>query len=1278
MKNTTRSRSRLGNLYIIGAIVGGLALPLSLSGQSQSTYDFEHLAPGPLDGRDSWSASTSTRPGRIYSTAPSGEYKGGNAIGVDGVAGTYIGGRAGLPDFKNATSITAEVYIGPHNGRDVRIFPITNAPYQNPHAGILFGTTGGNNFNIRHSAWGGEVVASEIWARVDTWYRLTLSWSEPDGGGNRDVVLSGYDLTNSAVVGNNGVILETTVSAAFFGPDPSTYVGFGVRADGDGAGTALIGSVTTTGRGTMPMAAEFGTVRLVNFLDQMTSAPFTMEPVSTGGALYMDTGDTVTALPAELSGMLGLKTANDFTGQAHIFDGEKDFVRLDNTREEFQHFLQGKGKASFRVKYDEILARGYGPDRSFFLSANGNIQANHVDFNVGVSQIGNWWVSLSTGAGGQNYAVLEMDITPAPEVGVWYDVVVDLDAGTFTVNGDVLRTFTPANTIAPGADPVPWQNNFHFGFTPNEGRHFKGEMTEVKFQDGAGNVTGHWRLDQAEDFVVSDLSGNGHHGTVSGRARPLEDLAPYIGFVVDRPTTVYVAYDENATVPAWLQNRFALSGMQVQTTAGAFNLWERTLEAREHVSLLFDNGAWQPGDNNYWVILGEDPAAITGSVDSAFFRTGADSSWRLNSHHWTLTADAGSALHTAAMISSIDNFDPAQGFEMATKIRVPRLQKAGDNAFGFILLGDPNDSSTGIRAEWLPREADGSSRLQLVDAASGTVLDEAIWTGLTPAAIDNDVGPADRTGEVLFEEGSRYFTGDGPLLAEGFEDGASGWTSGSYNTTANQWEFGAPTSGPGSAFRGDNVAATRLGGRYDSESASWLRSPVVDLTEVPDATLRFHEYSDVDTDVIDGEVFHYAKVSVLDAGTMNPIQEIARYSEDITEWRERELDLSAFAGQRIILEFGFFNDDFMEFAGDGWYIDDVQVTQGVQRNIVSMPEKLALDGTLYGLATDNAGIHDATESYLQFTVSDRAAAGNDGVTVFVAWDARASGLEPDWLRNTFRQTDHFVGVSGGAGHHRLWAREYAAGDEVTLGGASATGAGPFVADTSNYFVLFGDARPGLESIYTLTTTGIRENGEWSISFSLDDGAGNLQTVSTTTQGSLEGNSLGLFARHPDATGGAVVDAPIWEIFNLSIEIPDGPASAGFDAWRAAHFEGQLDDPEISGPNATPAGDGVKNLMKYALNLNPWIPASSADLPWLDPEGENILVLIYWERTDIDDIDYVPEVSTNLVDWHSGEPHVVKVMGPVDEGANIQEVEATGSISAEAGRGFMRLKVLQKK
>ncbi len=760
---------------------------------------------------------------------------------------------------------------------------------------------------------------------------------------------------------------------------------------------------------------------------------------------------------------------------------------------------------------------------------------------------------------------------------------------------------------------------------------------------------------------------------------PAEDLAPYLGFVVDRPATAYIAFDADATVPAWLSSHYSLSPMTVETTGGVFNLWERDLEAREQVRLLFDREAWEPGDNNAWVILSEGPDAITEPSNDQFLRSAISfDDWIQGPYNWTLTTDSDSALHTAEMIASIDNFNPDQGFALEMEIRVPRLQDAGDNAVGAVLLGDLQES---IRAEWLPRAAGGGSTLRLVDTSDGTVLESQPWTGLIPQAIDNNVGLANQGDETVFSVGTSPFSlSEMALFSEDFDGDVSGWTTGSDpdDSAVDEWEIGVPNNGPGSAFVGTNAAGTNLDGNYSSggedNTVGWIRSPVIDLSNVTEATLAFHEFMELDPELDGGVPYHFVTVSVLDAASMEEIEVVATYNEDIGVWTERVLDLSSFTGGEIIIQFGLHTDG-ADFAGAGWYIDNLAVTATDSVEITGMPENLTLDGTLNGLVTNRGGVDDTSESHLTFTVSDRASSGNDGVTVFVAWDVRASGLEPDWLRSGFRRTDHFVGVSGAAGRHRLWAAEYGDGDPVTLGGASAAGGGQLPEGTNNYFVLFGDARPGLDTFYTLSADGSYDGGSWTVVVTLTDAENTSQSVSANVGSLGERTQFGLFARHPDAGGDAVSHAPVWEFSRLSIDFAEPfEPSESFEDWRVENFPNDLDNPEVSGPEATPAGDGVSNLMKYALGLPPLVPVAPEGVSVLSSvdgsEGE--LVLVYWKRTDITDIEYIPEVSENMSDWQSGAPHVVETLGATD--GNLREVEAVGSVSGETGNGFIRLRV----
>lgn len=126
----------------------------------------------------------------------------------------------------------------------------------------------------------------------------------------------------------------------------------------------------------------------------------------------------------------------------------------------------------------------------------------------------------------------------------------------------------------------------------------------------------------------------------------------------------------------------------------------------------------------------------------------------------------------------------------------------------------------------------------------------------------------------------------------------------------------------------------------------------------------------------------------------------------------------------------------------------------------------------------------------------------------------------------------------------------------------------------------------------------------------------------------------------------------------------------FANWQAAEFPDDLDNLEVSGLLANPAGDGVTNLLKYASGLPPLVPATTQDLAWAMREGTG-LTLTYYERTDADDLTYLVEVSENLIDWHSGAEHTEEV-NRSDE-SPIQTVTIR-ALSNNPERLFMRVVV----
>src|SRR5690606_24333246 len=98
------------------------------------------------------------------------------------------------------------------------------------------------------------------------------------------------------------------------------------------------------------------------------------------------------------------------------------------------------------------------------------------------------------------------------------------------------------------------------------------------------------------------------------------------------------------------------------------------------------------------------------------------------------------------------------------------------------------------------------------------------------------------------------------------------------------------------------------------------------------------------------------------------------------------------------------------------------------------------------------------------------------------------------------------------------------------------------------------------------------------------------------------------------------------ILTLYVAGGEEPTGATFAGWQESHFTpSELLDPAVSGPDASPAGDGIPNLLKYAMNLEAKVPFTGSDL--FESSIENgALTMSYLERTDVQDIEYVIEAS----------------------------------------------------
>ncbi len=93
---------------------------------------------------------------------------------------------------------------------------------------------------------------------------------------------------------------------------------------------------------------------------------------------------------------------------------------------------------------------------------------------------------------------------------------------------------------------------------------------------------------------------------------------------------------------------------------------------------------------------------------------------------------------------------------------------------------------------------------------------------------------------------------------------------------------------------------------------------------------------------------------------------------------------------------------------------------------------------------------------------------------------------------------------------------------------------------------------------------------------------------------------------------------------------------GYAAWAADVFSAdELADARLSGPDAVRAADGLTNLEKYALGLDPHDVARAADLPE-SGQLDDHWFLWYRRPSDTDDVEYRIEVSTDDgATWRSG-------------------------------------------
>lgn len=261
-----------------------------------------------------------------------------------------------------------------------------------------------------------------------------------------------------------------------------------------------------------------------------------------------------------------------------------------------------------------------------------------------------------------------------------------------------------------------------------------------------------------------------------------------------------------------------------------------------------------------------------------------------------------------------------------------------------------------------------------------------------------------------------------PFFLDDFEV-CSGWTFGPEERAATDWACGPPTSGPGSAYEGQNVLATGLGGNYASNMAvdtHFAMTPAIVLPAGSNPLLTFRAWlrSEANYDGLNvavstdgGLTFVTPETSAPAMGTLTGSGGLRAWSGTAQSWGEYLVDLSPWSGQTVHVRLGFRSDTSSNYAGV--YIDDFKIIDASARIMEIHTSRLAQAyvglGYLAPLSKVNGGsnvhweiVSGADHEWLSIDPATGTLSGtptNPGVTTVLV---RVTHLEHRW--NTVERT----------------------------------------------------------------------------------------------------------------------------------------------------------------------------------------------------------------------------------------------------------------------------------
>jgi subtilisin family serine protease len=219
---------------------------------------------------------------------------------------------------------------------------------------------------------------------------------------------------------------------------------------------------------------------------------------------------------------------------------------------------------------------------------------------------------------------------------------------------------------------------------------------------------------------------------------------------------------------------------------------------------------------------------------------------------------------------------------------------------------------------------------------------------------------------------------------------------GGFLQTGNVWEWGEPTSGPGAAHSGTKLWATKLATTYPNSSNAKLDIPPITLAaSKPYAILTFWHWYELETNYDGGNV----KVSADGGETWEIVTPMGGYDGTARTtnagipgelcftgynnmfWQQELFDLSAYAGESIMIRFHMGSDPSVYKAG--WYVDDVMLRS---TDVDDIPPVIS-GTTVPGSTFDTAGPYTVTTRVMD------PLSGVAGVSIFYTVDNGATFME---------------------------------------------------------------------------------------------------------------------------------------------------------------------------------------------------------------------------------------------------------------------------------------------